>query len=76
VSFSENPYHVMTVVNRPDGTVFLHCDNCGGDSDRGSRAKEFTVESSVRDLRSWMDDHVRQSHNLLPSDVESWGVSW
>lgn len=77
MSFSEDPFRVMTVVNLLDGKVYVHCDSCGGDSFRSRSAPmptDFTLDTPVRTLREWMDWHARQSHALTPDDTRGWCV--
>lgn len=75
MSFSEDPFRVMTVVESPAGRVYVHCDSCGGDSNRSrSMPTNFTLDTPVRHLREWMDRHARQSHDLTPDDTRGWCV--
>lgn len=78
MSFSEDPFRVMTVVVSPDGRLYVHCDSCGGDSGRTfsryPKPTDFTLDTPVRKLREWMDWHARDSHALTPDDTRGWSV--
>lgn len=77
MSFSGDPFRVMTVVNLLDGSVYIHCDSCGGDSNRSRNAPmrtDFSMLSPVVDLCAWMDWHARQGHALTPEDTQGWCV--
>lgn len=67
MSFSYNPYKVMTIVLRPDGNFSWLCDSCGG-----GHQKEFTRITTIEDIRRDYDNHVLQSHRLTRDDVKDW----
>jgi uncharacterized C2H2 Zn-finger protein len=69
MSFSEDPYRVMTIINNLDGTCRWSCDSCGGGW-RGS----WPDSVSVFTLRADFDRHVEQSHGLTIKDTRGWSV--
>lgn len=74
MSFDFNPYRVMTLVNDDDGRIYVRCDGCGGDSSRGTDRRAFTGASTFEEFRSWMDQHIWESHRYARKDVAGWGT--
>lgn len=67
MSFSEDPYRVLRVVTRKDGTLGWNCDSCGG----GWRAG-FPATATVQEIREHFNRHVAESHRLTPDQTKDW----
>lgn len=72
MSFSENPFHGMSISSSPNEESYRwHCDNCGADS-----KEVFDSLTPLGKIRSDYSAHVRKSHELKETDVESWYSPW
>jgi hypothetical protein len=67
MGFSFHPFKVMILVLNEKDKYEWVCDSCGAPSKRS-----FHPTDPITDIHTDFIQHIRNSHKIIPEDVEDW----